>query len=90
MVPRNFNWDKGKERLVKQNILIGNYEGAIDAALKCGRTAEALIIAYSVDQNLFSTTLKTFFTETTDNFITDVLKCIAYRDAIELINKYDL
>jgi protein transport protein SEC31 len=62
MIPRNFNWDMGKERLVKQNILIGNYEGAIDAALKCGRTAEALIIAFSVDQNLFSTTLKTFFT----------------------------
>ena len=62
MIARNFNWDMGKERLVKQNILIGNYEGAIDAALKCGRTAEALIIAYSVDQNLFATTLKTFFT----------------------------
>jgi protein transport protein SEC31 len=62
MIPRNFNWDMGKERLVKQNILIGNYEGAIDAALKCGRTAEALIIAFSVDQNLFSNTLKTYFT----------------------------
>lgn len=49
-----------------------------------------MIIAYSVDQNLFTTTLKTFFTETTDNFITDVLKCIAYRDPVELINKYDL
>jgi hypothetical protein len=90
MVPRNFNWDIGRERLVKQNILIGNYEGAIDAALKCGRTAEALVIAYSVDQNLFANTLKTFFTETTDNFITDVLKCLAYRDPVELINKYDL
>ena len=62
MIPRNFNWDMGKERLVKQNILIGNYEGAIDAALKCGRTAEALIIAFSVDQNLFSNTIKTYFT----------------------------
>lgn len=90
MVPRNFNWDLGKERLVKQNILIGNYEGAIDAALKCGRTAEALIIAYSCGQNLFSNTLKTFFTETTDSFITDVLKHIAYKDAFELVKKYDL
>ena len=80
----------GKERLVKQNILIGNYEGAIDAALKCGRTAEALIIAYSVDQNLFSNTLKAYFTETTDNFITDILKNIAYRDPVELVNKHDL
>lgn len=39
MVPRNFNWDMGKEKLIKENMLIGNYEGAIDAALKCGRTA---------------------------------------------------
>jgi protein transport protein SEC31 len=62
MVPRNFNWDIGKEKLIKQNMLIGNYEGAIDAALKCGRTAEALIIAYSIDQTTFNSTLKTFFT----------------------------
>ena len=39
MVPRNSNWSIGKERLIKENMLIGNYEGAIDAALKCGRTA---------------------------------------------------
>ena len=43
-------------------MLIGNYDGAIDAALKCGRTAEALIIAYSVDPNTFNSTLKAFFT----------------------------
>jgi hypothetical protein len=49
-----------------------------------------LIIAYSVDQNLFKNTLKTFFTETTDNFITNVLKHIAIKDALELVNKYDL
>jgi hypothetical protein len=49
-----------------------------------------LIIAYSVDQNLFKNTLKTFFTETTDNFITNVLKHIAIKDALELVKKYDL
>jgi hypothetical protein len=43
-----------------------------------------------VDQSLFSNTLKTFFTETTDSFITDVLKHIAYKDAEELVKKYDL
>lgn len=90
MVPRNFNWNIGKEKLIKQNILIGNYEGAIDAALKCGRTAEALIIAYSIDQNTFTSTLKTFFTETTDNFITDILRNITYKDNEELIKQYDL
>ena len=39
MVPRNFNWDTGKEKIIKQNLLIGNYPGAIDAALQCGRGA---------------------------------------------------
>ena len=41
-------------------MLIGNYEGAIDAALKCGRTAQALIMAYSVDQNTFNNTLNVY------------------------------
>lgn len=39
MVPRNSNWAIGKEKLIKENMLIGNYNGAIDAAIKCGRTA---------------------------------------------------
>lgn len=41
-------------------------------------------------QTLFNNTLKTFFTETTDNFITDILKNIAYKDPFELVNKYEL
>lgn len=90
MVPRNPNWGIGKEKLIKESMLIGNYDGAIDAALKCGRTAEALIIAYSVDANLFNSTLKTFFTETTDPFISDILKHIAFKDNEELVKKYDL
>ncbi len=39
---------------------------------------------------MFNSTLKTFFTETTDNFITDILKNITYRDNEELVRKYDL
>lgn len=90
MVPRNFNWDLGRERLIKQNLMIGNYGGAIDAALKCGRTAEALIIAYSQGQEIFNSTLKTFFTETTDDFIKGILKHIADKESEELIKKYQL
>ena len=90
MVPRNHNWDTGKQRIIKENILIGNYGGAIDAALKCGRTAEALIIAHSVNADTFNTTLKTFFTETTDSFITDTLKPLANKDSEELVKKYEI
>jgi protein transport protein SEC31 len=60
--------------------LIGNYTGAIDAALKCGRGAEALVIAYSQGQDIFKSTLKTFFTETTDPFITGTLRYIADKE----------
>jgi protein transport protein SEC31 len=70
--------------------LIGNPGGAIDAAIKCGRTAEALIIAYSQGQDVFKSTLKTFFTETTDTFITSILRHIADKESDELIKKYQL
>ncbi len=35
---RNINWDAGNEKIIKENLLIGNTEGAIDCAMKCGRT----------------------------------------------------
>lgn len=47
MVSKNFNWDAGIEKIIKENLLIGNFEGAIDCSLKCGRNAEALILAYA-------------------------------------------
>lgn len=43
-------------------MLVGNYEGAIDCAMKCGRVAEALLIAYSQGKTLFEQTAKDFFT----------------------------
>jgi len=49
-----------------------------------------LIIAYSVGPESFNTTLKTFFTETTDSFITDTLKPLAHKDSEELVRKYDI
>lgn len=44
---RNRNWDVGVEKMIKENLIIGNYEGSIDCAMKCGRVTEALLIAYS-------------------------------------------
>jgi protein transport protein SEC31 len=48
--------------MIKQNLLVGNFEGAVDVAMKCGRMAEGLVIAYSQGKTLFESTLKTFFT----------------------------
>jgi len=44
-VSRNINWDEGAEGIIKQNLLVGELEYAAEVALKCGRTAEALLIA---------------------------------------------
>ncbi len=37
-VSRNINWNEGVERVIKQNLLIGNLTGAVDCCMKCGRT----------------------------------------------------
>lgn len=44
-ISKNTNWDEGVEGIIKRNLLIGNLEYAAEVALKCGRTAEALLIA---------------------------------------------
>lgn len=49
---KNINWNTGTEAAIKKNLLIGNNEGAVDCALKCGRVTEAFLIAYSKDQSL--------------------------------------
>ena len=36
-VSRNANWDEGVEGIIKRNLLLGNLDGAVDCALKCGR-----------------------------------------------------
>lgn len=60
-VSKNVNWDSSIEKIIKQNILIGNYEGAIDCALKCGRNGEALLLAHSHSDELFEATANAFF-----------------------------
>ena len=52
-VTSNVNWNVGAENIIKNNIIIGNTEGAIDTAMKCGRTVEAMLIAYSKSEELF-------------------------------------
>lgn len=44
---RNENWDAGLEDMIRRNIVIGNFHGAIDCAIKAGRYAHAFLIAYS-------------------------------------------
>jgi len=37
-ISKNMNWNEGVERIIKQNLLAGNLQSAIDCCLKCGRT----------------------------------------------------
>jgi hypothetical protein len=36
-ISRNTNWNEGVEKIIKQNLLIGNLEGAVECCHKCGR-----------------------------------------------------
>ncbi len=89
-VSRNTNWNAGVERIIKENLLIANYEGAIDCAMKCGRTAEALLIAFSQNKELFENTMQSFFVASTDPFIKNVFKCFIEKKISEQSKNYDL
>jgi len=39
--------------MIKRNLMIGNLQYAAEVALKCGRTAEALLIAEQGSEDLF-------------------------------------
>lgn len=89
-VSKNTNWDAGVEKLIKDNLIIGNYEGAIDCALKCGRSAEALLLAYSQGSETFEFTMNTFLTAQTDYFLKNVLKNIVLKKPEDIAKNYEL
>ena len=89
-ISKNVNWDAGIEKIIKQNILIGNYEGAVDCALKCGRNGEALLLAYSHSPELFEATANAFFVASKDTFIKNVFKNIVEKQNKEIAKGYSL
>ena len=52
-ISRNINWDEGTEGIIKHSLLIGELEYAAQVALRCGRSAEALLIAEAGGKELF-------------------------------------
>ena len=52
-ISRNTNWNEGIEKIIKQNLLIGNLEGAVECALKAGRTVYIYIYIYIYRQRRF-------------------------------------
>ena len=89
-ISRNVNWDTGAENIIKNNILIGNFEGAIDAAMKCGRTVEALLLAYSKSSDLFEDTMKSYFLCSKDTFVKSTIRLVVEKNLNDLVFSYDL
>ncbi len=75
-VTKNINWNLGAEKLIKQSLLIGDLESAVDVALKCGREAEALLIASAGDKELFNKVKQSFFNKNKDLFIKNIFSSI--------------
>lgn len=61
------------EKIIKENLLVGNLNGAIDCALKSGRIGEALLLAHSHSEQCFVDTMNEFFSSSKDNFVKNVL-----------------
>lgn len=89
-ISKNVNWDAGIEKIIKQNILIGNYEGAVDCALKCGRNGEALLLAYSHSSDLFEATANAFLVASKDTFIKNFFKNIIERQNKEIAKGHNI
>ncbi|KRX05918.1 WD40-repeat-containing domain [Pseudocohnilembus persalinus] len=89
-ISKNINWDAGIEKIIKQNLVISNYEGAIDVAMKLGRQAEALLIAYSQGKEIFEQTMKDYFVSNTDVFVKNVIRNVVYKNNTELVQSYQL
>lgn len=60
-VSKNANWNEGPEKMIKKSLMIGNLEYAAELALKCGRTAEALLIAEQGSEELYEAIKQQFF-----------------------------
>lgn len=89
-VTKNNNWNAGIEKIIKSNILIGNIEGAVDSALKCGRVAEALLLAYAKGGDFFKSTIKSYVTSCNDPFVKNVIRYLVEDQIEDLVMNYSL
>ncbi len=89
-VTKNSNWNAGIGKIIKTNILIGNIEGAVDSALKCGRVAEALLLAYTKGGDFFKSTIKSYVTSSNDPFVKNVIRYLVDDQIEDLVLNYSL
>lgn len=86
-ISKNINWNQGSEKLIKQSLLTGDLESAVDVALKCGREAEALLIAVSSgNQELLNKTKAEYFGKNKDLFIRNIFSSIINKNFEALLD----
>lgn len=86
-VSKNINWNQGSEKLIKQSLLTGDLESAVEVALKCGREAEALLIAVSSgNQELLNKTKAEYFSKNKDLFVRNIFSSIINKNFEALLD----
>ncbi|CAD7968388.1 unnamed protein product [Amoebophrya sp. A120] len=65
------DWNQGPELLIRQNFLVGSREAAVEICLKCGRVADALLIAYP-EPELFAKVRDEYIQSQQDPFLSTI------------------
>lgn len=84
-ISKNINWNLGSEKLIKDSLLIGDLDNAVEVAMKCGRDAEALLIASTGSKELFNKAKNLFFSKNKDLFIKNIFSSIINQDFEQLL-----
>lgn len=77
--------DPEVEDAIQRALVVGNYEGAVDACLAAGRMADALVIASVGGTDLWSKTQRAYMKAITRPYM-KVIECVVNNDLRELIN----
>ena len=88
----NRNWQRGLESYIKKNIIMNNYEGAIDCALKANRIFEAFMIAYSHPhdrEKYFEYLIERFSIQNKDSFLQNFLQPLTQKDYGSILESLD-
>jgi hypothetical protein len=84
-ISKNINWNLGSEKLIKDSLLIGDLDNAVEVAMKCGRDAEALLIASTGSKDLFNKAKNLFFNKNKDLFIKNIFSSIINQNFEQLL-----
>ena len=62
--------------MIKRNLMFGNNQYAAEIALKAGRPAEALLIAFQGGDKLFNEITQLYYETQKDSYVSNVLRSI--------------